>query len=461
MKTQKKLTPMLFLLAAIFLAVLSLTPPAQAQTLPIDMTSACNGGSCFNWSGLYQDGTTFIGTLGMDNGQSNGCTTSGPCAAAYGTGGPGNSTLEPVIGTGTPPPPPSLTLNSVTFNFGPINSTNCGPATSVTCSNDMIQLSASGAALSVTPNVYSTLILLGAAVNGAHTGTVTIHYSDGSSDPPIAQTFSDWCGFAGNKNESIAVGPISRINVDGSLIGPGCNLYAYTYAVNVNKEFAGFTISSSDTSCTAVPNCAYVLAASLKPPSYTIEGGDASPASVGPGSSSTATVTVTPQPGYTTTGNKTVNLSCSILPNIVGDPVTAATPPSCSVSPSSVTVVQNETSPPTTTLTFTAASPSNAMSMRHSNIFYAFLLIPGIALTGLGLASPNSRRKRLFGFLLLGLLLTGIVTLPACVSYTHPGNVGTPPGQYTVSVTGIDSDGLSQASNGTGTTNTVVVVVSQ
>jgi hypothetical protein len=461
MKTQKKLTPMLFLLVAIFLAVLSLAPPAHAQTLPIDMTSACNSGSCFNWSGLYQDGTTFIGTLGMDNGQSNGCTSSGPCAAAYGTGGPGTSTLEPVIGTGTPPPPPSLTLGGVQFNFGPINTTPCGPNTGVQCADDMLQLSASGATLSITPNVYSTLILLGAAVNGAHTGTVTIHYSDGSNDPPIAQTFSDWCGFAGNKNESIAVGPISRINVDGSLIGPGCNLYAYTYAVNVNKEMSGVTISSSDNSCTAVPNCSYVLAASLKPPSYTIEGAAASPTSVSAGGSTTATVTVNPQPGYTTTGDKTVNLSCSILPNIVGDPVSAATPPSCSLSPTSVTVQQNETALPTTTLTFTAAAPSHAMSARHSSIFYAFLLIPGIALTGFGLASPKSRRKRLSGLMLIGFVLTGLVAMPACVSYTHLGNVGTPPGQYTVSITGIDTNGLTQASNSGGTTNTVVVVVSQ
>jgi hypothetical protein len=460
MMTQKSLTPMLFLLVAIVFVVLSLAPPVQAQALPIDMTTACNGGACFNWSGIYQDGTSFVNTLGMDNGQSNGCAVQPPCPAAYGNGGPNNTSLELVTGTGTPTPPPSLTLNGITFDFGPVNTTPCGPTTSVQCMNDMIQLSSSGVNMSVAPNYYSTLILLGTAVNGPHTGTVTINYSDGSSDPPIAQTFSDWCGFSGNKFESIAVGPISRINMDGTLIGPGCNLYAYTYPVNVNKEFASVSISSSDTSCTAVANCSYVLAATLKPPSYVIEGGAASPASVAPGSSSTATVSVTPQTGYTNPqeSSKTITLSCSILPNVIGDPVSAATPPSCSLSPTSVTIVQNQP-PPTTTLTFTAASPSKTMLTRHSSIFYAFLLIPGVMLMGLGFAPRTSRRKRLFGLFLLGLLLAGIVGLPACVSYTHPGNVGTPPGQYTVSITGVDTNGLTQASNPSGTSNTVVVIV--
>jgi hypothetical protein len=453
MITQRSLAPILFLVVATVLALLSLTPPAQAQNLPIDMTTACNGGSCFNWAGIYQDGTSFINTQGMDNGQSNGCATQPPCSAAYATGGPGTTTLELVPGTGTPPGPPTLTLAGVPFNFGPINSTPCGPTTSTQCSEDMIQLSNSGVTMTVTPHLYSTLILLGAAVNGSHTGTVVVNYSDGSSDPPIAQTFSDWCGFSGNKSEAIAVGQISRINMDGSLIGPACNLYSYTYTLNVNKEVASIKISSNDGSCSAVPNCAYVLAATLKPPTYTIEGGAANPASVGAGSTSSATVTVTPQPGYV----GTVNLSCSITPNIVGDPVSAAIPPSCSLSPTAVTIVANEASAPTTTLTFTAASPTKSMSVRHSNFFYAFLLIPGIALTGFGFGSRDSRRRRLFGVMLVLLLLAGVVAMPACVSYTHPGNVGTPPGQYTVSITGVDADGLTQASNGTA--NTVVVTV--
>jgi hypothetical protein len=57
------------------------------------------------------------------------------------------------------------------------------------------------------------------------------------------------------------------------------------------------------------------------------------------------------------------------------------------------------------------------------------------------------------------MLLAVLISIPACVSVTHLGNVGTPPGQYTIVVTGIDTNDLSQASNGPGTTNTVAVIV--
>jgi hypothetical protein len=46
---------------------------------------------------------------------------------------------------------------------------------------------------------------------------------------------------------------------------------------------------------------------------------------------------------------------------------------------------------------------------------------------------------------LLGLLLAVLISISACVSVTHLGNVGTPPGQYSVTITGLDAKGLSQA----------------
>ena len=82
-------------------------------------------------------------------------------------------------------------------------------------------------------------------------------------------------------------------------------------------------------------------------------------------------------------------------------------------------------------------------------------------MTGLGFSPRNSRRKRLLGFIVLGMLLAALVALPACVSYNHLGNVGTPPGTYTVNVTGIDSNNLTQATNAAGTSNTVIVTVTQ
>jgi hypothetical protein len=457
MMTQRSSRSVLFLLAIAVVLALSFAIPAHAQNVAIDLTTACNGGSCFNWAGIYNDGTSFINTLGMDNGQSNGCAVQPPCPAAYPASG--NKSLNLVIGTGTPPPPPSLTVNGVPFDFGPVNATPCGPTTSVTCTNDVIQLAASPVTLTVPSAIYSTLILLGTAVNGSHGGgSVSINYTDGTSDV-FSQTFSDWCGFSGNPNESIAVTPINRINMDGTLVGPNCNLYEYTYPANVTKEVTSVSISSSDTTCSAVPNCSYILAASLKPPTYTIDGGTASPTSVSAGGTSTATVTVVPEPGYGVESPATINLSCSISPQIVGYPPSAATPPTCSLSPTSVTVTGAETSSPTTTVTFTAASASSSGMMRPSKIFYALWLpIPALVLVGFGF-DRTSRRKKFFGWFMLGLLAIGILTVPGCVSTVHLGNVGTPPGQYTISITGVDQNGLSQASNPAGTSNTVVVTV--
>ena len=455
MITKKNSLAIPFLLLTAVVMVLSLTAPAHAQNVSIDMTSACSGASCFNVAGLFTIGTSFP-TPGMDNGQSNGCTTQPPCSAAYGTGGPSNTTLELVAPTAPAVEPWTLTIGGVPFDFGQVNTTSCGPTTTA-CSNNVLQVpnSAAGVTITVPAAIYSTVLLLGAAVNGSHQGSVTINYSDGSSDPPIVQTFTDWCGAATGGAESLAVGGIHRINMEGAAIGPSCNLYEFTYPANIAKMVASITLGSADDcSSNGIPSCTYVLALSLKPPTYTIDGGAANPGSVTAGSTSTSTVTVNPQPGYT----GTVNLSCSISPNIVGDPPSAATAPTCSLSPTSVTVTTGEAAPPTTTLTFTAAKQSSAVSLRPRGLFYAFWLpVPGLALLGFG--SRGSRRRRRLGLLLLGMLLASVAFTPACVSTVHLGNVGTPPGQYTVSVTGIDQNNLTQASNPTGTTNAVSVTV--
>src|SRR5208282_708656 len=106
----------------------------------------------------------------------------------------------------------------------------------------------------------------------------------------------------------------------GTPNGPNCSLYAYSLPLDVSKSLQGITLTDADGS-----GFEYAFAITLKPPSYTIVGGVASPTSVGPGGTSTATITVNPQTGYF----GTVNLSCNILPAIVGDPVSAATPPTC------------------------------------------------------------------------------------------------------------------------------------
>jgi hypothetical protein len=377
----------------------------------------------------------------MDNG--NNCTPTPPytnCPDAY--------SANQLFGA-TYTNPASLTLGGVPFTFGSANTSNCG-STGTACTPDVVNFTSSGVTITLPVDqqtVYSTAILLGTAVNGHHSGKVTATYTDNSTTV-FNQTLSDWCGFGSNSNESIAIGGVNRINSDGTLNGASCNLYAYTYPLDFTKTLQSITLKDTDGS-----GASFALAITLKPPTYTIDGGIPDSQTVAAGSSTTATVTINPQPGYV----GTIQLACSIAPTIVTS--NAATAPTCSLDPTSVDVTAGETTPPTATLTFTASKSGQASAERRGNFFYAFLLVPGLALTGFGLASPGSRRKRLFGLLMLGLLLSLLVVAPGCVSYKHLGNVGTPPGQYTVSITGVDGNGLTQASNPTGTTNTVVVTV--
>lgn len=429
---------------ALLLTLLFMPTLARAQNVQVDLSSTsalCGGRECFNTAGLFNTGVQFLGTSGMDNG--NNCTPTPPytnCPDAYSANQLGLSSTTPPTLT-----PPSV---GVPFNFGTVNTVNCGPATSAVCTLNVVNLTSSGVAITLPTAqqaVYSTVIVLGTAVNGHHSGSVTASYTDGTSTV-FSQTYSDWCGFGGNQYESVAVGGINRINSDGTLNGASCNVYAYTYPVDFTKTLKDITLTDVDGS-----GAMFALAITLKPPTYTIDGGTANPSSVTAGSTATSTITVNPQPGYV----GSIQLSCSVAPTIQDS--SAATAPSCSLSPTTV-VVTSGGAPPTSTLTFTSAKQGAASLDVPRNLLYALWLpIPGLALIGLG--TRASRRKNLRGWLLLGLLLAALLASSGCVTYKHLGNVGTPPGQYTVSITGVDSNGLSQASNPAGTTNTVSVVV--
>jgi hypothetical protein len=91
----------------------------------------------------------------------------------------------------------------------------------------------------------------------------------------------------------------------------------------------------------------------------------------------------------------------------------------------------------TTPATALLQRPANG---RSSGLFYAlFLPIGGMALLGFG--STGSRRKKLFGFLLLGLLLSTLILMPACGGSSGGGgggggSPGTTAGVYTITVSG-------------------------
>ena len=427
MITRRRLSEKFFLLVAACAIACSFSArPAWGQNQQVDLSAD------FNQAGIFALGVTFQGTGDIDGPASDGCANGQVCSDAYNAGvvfGAGYNAQAPTL------TPPSL---GVPFNFGPVNTVSCGASLGA-CIPDMITLPKAGMTITLPPaqqQIYSTMVMLGNAVQGSQPGTITVTYTDNSTTV-FSQTFSDWCSFGGNQFESIAVGPIAgmRINSDGTQGSCSGNLYAYTYPLDFTKTAQSITLANPSGS-----GFSFVWAITMKPPSYTLLGEAATPPSISAGGTSTATVTVNPQPGYV----GTVTLTCVVAPNIVA--TSAATPPTCVANPTQVTLTLGETAAPTTQLTFTTAAASKAMAQPRRTVFYALWLpIPGLALIGFGLASRSTRRKKALGLLLLGMVLVGLIATPACVSYTHLGNVGTPPGAYNLTVSGLDANGLTQA----------------
>ena len=168
---------------------------------------------------------------------------------------------------------------------------------------------------------------------------------------------------------------------------------------------------------------------------FTITNGALSPTSGHAGASASATITVTSQNSF----NGAVALACTVAPAV-------SKGPTCSFSNPSVTPPANGSTTSTLNLVTTTASarlgaPSD---QRPSGIIYATLLPLGITLLGAGFVPAGSRRRKLFGLLLLGLMLTGLFLLPACSSSgnNNGGGGGTPTGTYTITVTGTNGSNV-------------------
>ena len=85
------------------------------------------------------------------------------------------------------------------------------------------------------------------------------------------------------------------------------------------------------------------------------------------------------------------------------------------------------------------------MNRVANGIYYAMWLpVVGLSLIGVRFTAPRTRKKKLLGFLLLGLIMAALFLLPACGGSSSRGGGGgctgcTPSGNYTVTVTGTDS----------------------
>jgi hypothetical protein len=92
---------------------------------------------------------------------------------------------------------------------------------------------------------FSSLQLLGTAVNGEQNSqSITINYTDGSSTT-ILQNFSDWSSFGNNPNESVAIQTTHRNVQSGGMQAQTFNLYLYKLPINPNKTVASVLLTKN------------------------------------------------------------------------------------------------------------------------------------------------------------------------------------------------------------------------
>jgi hypothetical protein len=141
----------------------------------------------------------------------------------------------------------------------------------------------------------------------------------------------------------------------------------------------------------------------------------------------TYSVQLTPNPVF----GSNVSLSCGALPS----GAVCIFTPSGTVSltgPQSVTLNLQTTPQPVTTV---RATPW------RSPLYALWLMVPGMAVLGIGIGGKRGRRKalgRVLGLLMLGALFALVLLQPSCSSgRTQPTVSGTPTGTYTPTVTAV------------------------
>jgi hypothetical protein len=178
------------------------------------------------------------------------------------------------------------------------------------------------------------------------------------------------------------------------------------------------------------------------------------PGTVSPGGTAQAIVTITPLAGY----SGTVTLSClSITPAVVASPycsfLSNTTPPENSITVESGT-------PATATMTIsTYGTQQTTAELISPRIFSGFWFgVPGVVLVGLGIRRRKNKFFACFGALMLMALS---LLVPACggITATSNNNYGytTPKNTYSITITGVDENGVSPGQTGTAATVSLTV----
>jgi hypothetical protein len=201
--------------------------------------------------------------------------------------------------------------------------------------------------------------------------------------------FSTYLGGSGDEDDGGDYGSIAVDGVGDSIYVTG-NTASTDFPTPVPTVFQKSNGGGTDAFVVKYAQPAFAIAATT-------------PVAVAPGTSGTSTVTLTALNGY----NSQVTLSCTVTGS--GSPL-----PECSASSFSTNPVTPTAGGAATTLTITTNGASGAMFV-PGKVFYAMWLpIAGMSLVGMGFSSSRSRRKRLLGFLMIGMVMTALLLIPAC-----------------------------------------------
>ncbi len=206
---------------------------------------------------------------------------------------------------------------------------------------------------------------------------------------------------------------------DGTTPTTGSTVYSGSnpIAVNSSETIKAIAVAGGYTN-SAVGSAAYTISGSFSAP-----GGSSSESiSIQPGAETgnTATISVVALNGF----SGTVNLTCAITPTAANDP------PTCSLSPTSVTLSGTTAQSSTLTVNTTAATSSYNQPLfwrRAGGVAFALVLF---------FAMPRRRRNWLTMVILLAIVVAGGAMGCGGKSSKSGGNSGTSAGTYTVTVTG-------------------------
>jgi hypothetical protein len=232
--------------------------------------------------------------------------------------------------------------------------------------------------------------------------------------------YASFYGGTGSENSIAASTPVGGIAVDTNgnayMVGNTNSTTGLQIVGGVQLSYAG---GLADGFVAKVGPAPADFSVTVSPSSTSVSSG-----------STTSAITVTVSSVNSSFG-QAVNLSCGGLP----------AKGVCHFSAASVTP---GTSPQTSNLTIATNGASSASlelpGTNQRGHFFAAVFLPIVGITMIG-AGGNYHRKKRFGLLLLALTLAGLMLLPACGSGSNNnggggGGSGTPPGTYSLTVTG-------------------------